>query len=312
MPVTRTRLVAFLGERERGAGGLLAEVAIAALTGAGMEQSILVRGSEGFGARHRRQDASLLSLSEDLPMVITAAGGAQETTEAAGRLRALSGDGLVLLEGGSEPRSTESCRVEVWLRRGRRIGRTPAHRVVIDAARACGAEAAVALLGVDGSSRGNRERAGFFSANAGVPLVVTALMPPGSVGSLSARLAGEVPGAAVDAIPASRLPDEGGLERLTVCGTDAVGVDGRPLHSALTRIVRREGGAGATTCTGIYGFSGDSEPRGDLLLQARRRVPVMTEVIDTPANCERWQAVARGLGDEGVRTLRTPARLVRA
>jgi PII-like signaling protein len=72
------------------------------------------------------------------------------------------------------------------------------------------------------------------------------------------------------------------------------------------RTVRREGGAGATALAGIYGFSGASQPRGDVLLQFRRRVPVLTEVVDSAANCARWEGVALGLGDRDVRTIRTP------
>jgi PII-like signaling protein len=280
---------------------------IEAVRASGLEQGILVRGTEGFGARHRRQNAGLLSLSEDLPLLVAAAGSAAEAAGVADALRGISRDGLILLEGGSSKDDSGRCRVEFWLRRGRRVRRKPAHRVVIEAAKAAGAEAAVSMLGVDGTSRGNRERARFFSGNAGVPLVVTALMPGNAAARLIARLTGEIPGIAVDVITAAAgAGRREGFERLTVYGSEGVTRTGRPLHSELMRTVRREGGAGATALAGIYGFSGASQPRGDVLLQFRRRVPVLTEVVDSAANCARWEGVALGLGDRDVRTIRTP------
>jgi PII-like signaling protein len=307
-----SRLVAFFGERDRSDGGFLVDGAIEALRESGLEQSILVRGTEGFGARHKRQNADILSLSEDLPLVVTAAGDEVEAAGAARALREICGEGLILLEGGSSTTDTDRCRIEIWLRRGRRVGRTPAHRLAVDAARAAGAESAVALLGVDGSNRGNRERARFFSGNAGVPVVVTALMPRGRAASLIARLSGEIPGVAMDTVAAADGGGTGdGLERLTVYGSEALTENSRPLHSEILRAVRREGGAGATALTGIYGFSGTSEARGDVLLQTRRRVPVLTEVVDSAANCARWERSALEHGGPDVRAIRTPIRAIR-
>jgi PII-like signaling protein len=308
----RSRLVAFFGERDRRDGEFVVDGAIEALRASGLDRSILVRGTEGFGARHNRQNADLLSLSEDLPLMVTAGGDEVAAAGAAGALREISGQSLILLEHCSASADSGPCRVEVWLRRGRRVGRWPAHRLVVEAARGAGAEAAVALLGVDGSSRGNRERARFFSGNAGVPVIVTAFMPAGTASRLAARLSGEIPGAAVDAVAASGESGTGdGLERLTVYGSESLTGSGRSLHTEVLLTVRREGGAGATALAGVYGFSGASEPRGDVLIQARRRVPILTEVVDSPANCARWEQAALALGGPDVRTIRTPIRSTR-
>jgi PII-like signaling protein len=56
----------------------------------------------------------------------------------------------------------------------------------------------------------------------------------------------------------------------------------RPLHLALVRRLREQGAAGVTCLRGIWGFHGDHAPHGDRLLQLRRRVPIVTIVVDRP------------------------------
>ena len=163
-----------------------------------------------------------------------------------------------------------------------------------------GIAGATALLGVDGTAHGQRERAAFFSRNAGTPMMVIAV---GS-GERIARV----------------LPELGGLlrrplltlERVRICkrdgellcppsgpaGTDESGMplwhklmvytseaalhDGQPIHRAIVRRLRAAGISGATTQRGIWGFHGDHAPHGDRLLQLGRRVPAVTVVIDAP------------------------------
>ena len=38
---------------------------------------------------------------------------------------------------------------------------------------------------------------------------------------------------------------------------------------------------------GVWGFHGDQPPHGDRLLQLRRRVPVVTIIVDTPERIAR-------------------------
>ena len=51
---------------------------------------------------------------------------------------------------------------------------------------------------------------------------------------------------------------------------------------SLVRRLRLAGAAGATCVRGMRGFHGDHLPHGDRLLQLRRRVPVVTTIVDTP------------------------------
>jgi PII-like signaling protein len=48
------------------------------------------------------------------------------------------------------------------------------------------------------------------------------------------------------------------------------------------RRLRQSGAAGATCVRGVWGFHGDHAPHGDRLLQLRRRVPIVTTIVDTP------------------------------
>ena len=50
----------------------------------------------------------------------------------------------------------------------------------------------------------------------------------------------------------------------------------------------RPGRRGPRCCAGCWGFYGDREPFGDRFLSLRRRVPVHTVIVDTPANIQRW------------------------
>ena len=61
-----------------------------------------------------------------------------------------------------------------------------------------------------------------------------------------------------------------------------------PLHHALIRALRRSGAAGATSLRGIWGYHHGQEPHGDSFWQLRRRVPVLTVVVDTPQRIRRW------------------------
>jgi PII-like signaling protein len=70
------------------------------------------------------------------------------------------------------------------------------------------------------------------------------------------------------------------------------------LSGELVRALRRAGSAGATSLRGIWGFHGDHAPHGDTLWQLRRRVPVVTLVVDTPARIHELFAVVDAITDE--------------
>ena len=73
---------------------------------------------------------------------------------------------------------------------------------------------------------------------------------------------------------------------------------GHPLHHQLIRALRRAGAAGATSLRGIWGYHGDHDPHGDCFWQLRRRVPVVTIIVDTPERIRAWFAVVDDLTDE--------------
>ena len=55
---------------------------------------------------------------------------------------------------------------------------------------------------------------------------------------------------------------------------------------------------GATSLRGTWGYHGDHAPHGDTFWQLRRRVPVITVVVDTPERIRRWFRVVDELTDE--------------
>jgi PII-like signaling protein len=73
---------------------------------------------------------------------------------------------------------------------------------------------------------------------------------------------------------------------------------GHPLYVELVHALREAGAAGATALRGIWGYHGDHEPHGDAFLQLRRRVPVVTVIVDTPERVRRWFAIVDALTDE--------------
>ena len=64
------------------------------------------------------------------------------------------------------------------------------------------------------------------------------------------------------------------------------------------RRLRESGASGATCLRGIWGFHGDHAPHGDRLLQLRRRVPIVTIVIDTPERIAESFEIVDELTDE--------------
>jgi PII-like signaling protein len=73
---------------------------------------------------------------------------------------------------------------------------------------------------------------------------------------------------------------------------------GHPLYVQLARRLLQAGATGATALRGIWGYHGDHQPHGDRLLSLRRRVPVLTVVVDTPVRIRRWFGIVDELTDE--------------
>ncbi|HTR94915.1 MAG TPA: DUF190 domain-containing protein [Trebonia sp.] len=306
------KLTSYFGERQRVAGGGFAADALLDLYGRErIATSILLRGAEGFGAsRHPRTDMSL-TLSEDLPLIAVAVDTRvtiEPLVEQAGRI---TGTGLVTLERARllagdiaavrlSEQVHEETKLTVYLGRQERVYRAPAFIAVCDLLHRRGVAGATALLGVDGTAHGRRERAAFFSRNTATPMMVIAVGSGERIGRVLPELGGLLrePLLTLERVrickrdgallcPPSALPsaDATGMplwHKLMVYTSEAALVDGQPIHRAIVRRLLAAGISGATTQRGIWGFHGDHAPHGDRLFQAGRRVPAVTIVIDSP------------------------------
>jgi PII-like signaling protein len=254
-------------------------------------------------------------LSEDLPLVAVAVDTRPRIEALLEPTLRLNGSGLVtleravLLDGAVTPGNLppgagggESAKLTVYLGRQERAGlvRVPAFVAVCDLLYRRGIDGATALLGVDGTSRGTRQRARFFSRNAEVPMMVIAVGPGERIRQVIAELGALLrdPLLTLERVQVCKrdghllarpeqLPglDENGLARwqkLTVFTSEAAQAEGQPLHRAITWQLRAAGLSGVTTLRGIWGFHGDHRPHGDRLLSAARHVPAVTIAIDRP------------------------------
>jgi PII-like signaling protein len=310
------KLTSYFGERRRVAGDGFAADALLDLYGRHeVATSILLRGAEGFGAkRHQRTDMSL-TLSEDLPLIAVAVDSRSRIEPLVAATAELTGTGLVTLErarllrddigpGDIEAvmlreRVHEETKLTVYVGRQERVYRMPAFMAVCDLLHRRGVAGATTLLGVDGTAHGQRERASFFSRNAGTPMMVIAVGSGMSIGRVLPELGGLLrrPLLTLERVrickrdgkllcPPSALPgtDETGMplwHKLMVYTSEAARHDGQPVHRAIVRRLRAAGISGATTQRGMWGFHGDHPPHGDRLLQLGRHVPVVTIVIDS-------------------------------
>ena len=311
------KLTSYFGERRRVAGDGFAADALLDLYGRHeVATSILLRGAEGFGpGRHPRTDMSL-TLSEDLPLIAVAVDRRSRIEPLVAPTAEITGTGLVTLErarllrddpGASGIRAVtlregvhEETKLTVYVGRQERVYRVPAFVAVCDLLHRRGVAGATALLGVDGTAHGRRERASFFSRNAGTPMMVIAVGSGAHVARVLPELSGLLrrPLLTLERVrickrdgrllcPPSALPgtDDTGMplwHKLMVYTSEAALHDGQPVHRAIVRRLRAAGISGATTQRGMWGFHGDHAPHGDRLLQLGRHVPVVTIVIDSP------------------------------
>jgi PII-like signaling protein len=194
----------------------------------------------------------------------------------------------------------EATKLTVYLGRQERVDRVPAFITVCDLLHRRGIDGATALLGVDGTAHGRRERAAFFSRNAEVPMMVIAVGSGERIGRVLPELGALLhrPLLTLERVRICKRDgqlyatphprpgtDEHGMARwqkLMVYTSEAVQHHGQPIHRAIIRRLRSAGISGATTQRGIWGFHGDHPPHGDRLLQLGRHVPVVTIVVDTP------------------------------
>jgi PII-like signaling protein len=315
------KLTTYFGERDRAGDRFLADALFDLYERHRMRTSVLLRGIEGFGARHELHTDRLLTLSESLPAVSIAIDTRERIEAALPEVLALAGDGLTTLERARLITDTElepaalagdpsaALKLTVYGGRSVRAGGQAGYIAAVDRLRAAGAAGASVLLAVDGTLHGERRRARFFSRNAHVPLMLLAIGDHASLGAALADVARllDDPVATVErvqlcksngALLAAPSPvaerDHSGLpiwQQLTVHCEEQAKLDGHPLHVELVRRLRGAGAAGATVLRGVRGFYGDHEPFADRALSLRRNVPILTVVIDTPGNIRRWWTI---------------------
>jgi PII-like signaling protein len=310
------KLTSYFGERQRTAENGFAADALLDLYGQrGIATSILLRGVEGFGARQRLRTDRSLTLSDDLPLTAVAV---DTRSRIEGLLESTSGllrSGLVTLERarlltgdmdvvGPIETPDDETKLTVYLGRQERVYRVPAFVAVCDLLHRRGIAGATALLGVDGTAHGKRQRAAFFSRNAGTPMMVIAVGSGTRIARVLPELGGLLrqplltlervrickrdgellcrPPAAGESLPPVDPTGMPLARKLMVYTSEAALHDGQPVHRAIVRRLREAGISGATTQRGMWGFHGDHPPHGDRLLQLGRHVPALTIVIDSP------------------------------
>jgi PII-like signaling protein len=311
------KLTSYFGERHRAGGVFVADALLDLYGRSEIAASVLLRGTEGFGLRQRMRTDRSLTLSEDLPLVAVAVDTRPRIEAVVEQTLQLNSPGLVTLErailldgtdgaystdgtDGLSPDPGDSAKLTVYLGRQERAYRVPAFVAVCDLLYRRGIAGATALLGVDGTSRGTRQRARFFGRNADVPMMVIAVGSGDRIRRVIPELGGllheplltlERVGvckrdgqllAAPEALPGTDEHGRALWQKLMIYTSEATQHQGQPIHRAITRRLRAAGISGVTTLRGVWGFHGDHRPHGDRVLSAARRVPAVTIVIESP------------------------------
>jgi PII-like signaling protein len=317
------KLTSYFGERQRSGGAFVADALLELYGRHEIAASILLRGTEGFGLKHHLRTDRSLSLSEDLPLVAVAVDTRPRIEAVLGPARALTPAGLVTVEGARLLADTavagpdEATKLTVYLGRQERVYRVPAFVAVCDLLHRRGIDGATALLGVDGTAHGRRQRAAFFSRNAEVPMMIIAVGAGEQIGRVLPELGALLrrPLLTLERVrvckqdgrslalsdgtgPDGTGPDGGPWQKLMIYTSEVVRHQGQPVHRAIVRRLRSAGLSGATTLRGIWGFHGDHAPHGDRLLQLGRHVPTVTVVIDTSERIARAYSVIDDLTSE--------------
>ena len=317
------KLTSYFGERHCADGKFVGEALLDLYGRHEIAASILLRGAEGFGLKHRLRTDQSLTLSEDLPVMAIAVDSRTRIKAVLDLTQQINRAGLTTLERarllsedidpvGLSENFDEATKLTIYFGRQDRVFQVPAFEVICDLLHRRGIAGATTLVGVDGTARGRRQRARFLSRNANVPMMVVAVGAGESIGTVLPEIGGLLrhplislervrvckrDGQLIDRPEIPAAEDEDGMalwQKLTVYTSEAARHDGQPVHRAIVRRLRAAGISGATTQLGIWGFHGDHAPHGDRLLQFGRHVPAVTIVIDAP----RRISTAFGIIDE--------------
>jgi PII-like signaling protein len=312
------KLTTYCGERDRVGDLFLADALIDLYARQGLRASVLLRGAEGFGAKHRLQTDRLLTLSEDLPVVAIGVDARERVEPLLPAVRALTTHGLITLE---RARLTDGATTADALPAATKLtvylGRQEDTAGVVATLHRHGVAGATALLGVDGTAHGARRRARFFGRNADVPVIVLAVGDGGRIAAALADLRAllERPLMTLERVVVCRRDGRalaapapppagsgaaglGAWQKVMIYASEQARHDGMPLYAALIRRLRAEGAVGATALRGFWGYHGDHAPHGDRFWALRRHVPVVTVVVDRPDAIARWFPIVEELTAE--------------
>jgi len=306
------KLTAYFGERQRIDGQFSAEALLNLYAERQVATSVMLRGIASFGPRKELRSDRWLSMSEDPPITVAAVDTRAKMADLVDAVVNTTPRGLVTLERArlvtddltnfAVPQElSEAAKLTMYVGRQARVDGAPAYLAICDLLHREGISGASVFLGVDGTARGQRRRARFFSRNVDVPMMIISVGAVANIARVVPRL-GEMlrdPLITVERIRVCKsdgellahphaLPMTDGhgrtlWQKLMVYTSENALHDGAPIHRALVRELRARGSAsGATVLRGIWGFHGDRKPHGDNLIQLTRRVPVTTIIIDTP------------------------------
>lgn len=304
------KLTAYFAERSRHKDQFLSDALLDLFSDSAVHTSIVLRGIASFGPHHEFRSDQSLTLSEDSPITVAAVDTAAKIADLADQVAAMTSRGLVTLEraqlAGPSARTPDGAKLTIYIGRQDRANGGPAYHAVCDVLHRHGFAGATVLLGVDGTARGQRMRAGFLSRNVGVPVMIIAIGTGGQVSEALSELEAllrdplfTIERAQLckrDGVVLSRptaLPavdDEGRAlwQKLMIYTSEAALHDGVPIHRAIVRALFESRAArGATVLRGVWGFHGDHRPHGDKVFQLARQVPVTTIVVDSPQRIAR-------------------------
>jgi PII-like signaling protein len=261
-----------------------------------------------------------LSLSEDPAVAIAAVDVEPKIRSIVDEVAGLTGRGLVTLERArlvTRQRGTDAlskfdthngdaAKITMYVGRQERIAGKVAHYAICDLLHRHGFAGAIALLGVDGTTHGERYRARFFGRNVNVPVMIIAVGSTTQVSSAATELAATVPNPLLTVervrlckrdgelfgrpqqLPATDEQGRTLWQKLMIYTDEAAWHDELPIHRAIVqRLLHSRTTRGATVLRGIWGFHGDHKPHGDTFFQLARRMPVTTIIVDTPESIAR-------------------------
>ncbi|HZQ80719.1 MAG TPA: DUF190 domain-containing protein [Gaiellaceae bacterium] len=326
------KVTAYFGERDTANGAFLADHVLDLFEKHALQTSVLLRGTEGFGAKHRLQTQRFLSLSEDLPIVAIGVDARSRVEPLIEHVDSSFGHGLFTVERArmitgrvgeiDVPEALgDEMKLTIYCGRSERVYGQPAMTAIVELLQRHGVSGATVLLGVDGVVHGIRQRARFFSRNTNVPLMILAVGAADAIADAVPKLGSilDRPLFTFERItvlkrdgetlsPIGDYADDDSerarvWQKLMIYASEQARFHGHPLYVELIRRLRHANAAGATAIRGVWGYHGDHSPHGDRLLSLRRHVPVVTIVVDRPSEIRRlWPTIDAATAEHGLVT----------